>query len=443
MNPEFHVPTPRRRPGGPSVRPVLALLWLLALAVPARALEVVRVRYWTAPDHTRVVLDLDGPADYAVRRVAHPERIAVNVPGAVFRVTDTVPVNDGVVKRLRRNQGRRRAQLVIDLAAAARFRHFRLPARDGRPERIVVDVFRPGGEKEAAAPSPPAAAADEPPVTVVVDAGHGGLDPGAVRHGVREKDVTLAIAREVARLLDRHPGVRAVLTRKGDYFVSLAERVRIARRSGGDLFVSIHTNTHRRSAVSGMEVYFLSQKRATDQEARDLADRENAADLVGLPPEASPEDDVLSILMDLRAASVLLQSQDLAEAVLGAARRDPELKARRVKQAGFQVLRSLAMPSILVETAYLTNSADRRLLSRRQGQRRIARVLVEGILSYLGRQRPELATGTPAWTTRYRVQAGDSLWELARRHGTTIRAIKEHNRLRGDRLQRGQVLLLP
>jgi len=419
-------------------------LLLATCGATTRAAVVERVRHWTAPDHTRVVLDLDGPADYEVRQVGAPERLAINVRGATFRETATVPVDDGVVLRIRRNALRGRAQVVLDLTGRYRYRHFRLAAAEGRPERIVIDVFRPGAPADTAgaAGAESLRRQEEKTVTVVIDPGHGGLDPGAIRHGVREKDVTLAIARELARVLSAYPGVRTVLTRKGDYFVSLAERVRIAKRAAGDLFVSIHANTHRRSAVDGMEVYFLSLKRATDQEAQALADAENAADLVGVPAAERVTDDVLEILMDLRMSRILEQSQHLADAILGAARRSPELEARRVKQAGFQVLRSLAMPSVLVETAYLTNSSDRRLLAGRTGQRRIARVLAEGIISYLGRQRPELAAGGE-WTTRYRVRPGDTLWDLARTHGTTVKAIKERNRLHSDRIRRGQVLYLP
>jgi N-acetylmuramoyl-L-alanine amidase len=252
------------------------------------------------------------------------------------------------------------------------------------------------------------------------------------------------VAREVARLLNQIPGYRAVLTRDGDYFISLAKRVRIAKQADGDLFISIHCNTHPQPSTSGMEVYFLSLKGATDREARELANKENAADLVGLAPEERRDDSVLEILMDLRMTSVLNQSSHLAQQVLANAHRSGVVPARRVKQARFQVLSTLAMPSALVELAYLSHSRDRKLLDSRQGQVRLARVLVDGILSYRGEQPTVVALSrTPAWTCDYRVQRGDSLWILAKRYGTTIERIRAENNLRSSRLLVGQTLKLP
>lgn len=445
-------PNPVNTPDGRvAVSAILAwTLMLGGLAGAAGAVEVTQVRWWTAPDHTRVVLDLSGPCRYDLRRVGGPPRIAINVPGARFRSTTTLGVRDGAVLRVRRNALPGKAQVVLDLDGDLRYRDFALQSLGDRPDRIVVDVFRkgkwPGGPVAATIPGhatePPATDSGDGTVTVVIDPGHGGMDPGAVRYGVREKDAVLAVSRELKRLIDARPGYRAVLTRDGDYFVSLAERVRIARRSKGDLFVSVHANTHRSSRVAGMEVYFLSPKRATDREAQELADKENAADMVGLAPEERGDDDVLSILMDLRSHQVLSRSNRLADHFLEEARRSGAVTPRVVKQAGFQVLRSLAMPSVLVELAYLSHREDRELLSTHEGQRRLARILCDAILAYGGDQRLELAMDS-SWATHYRVRHGDTLWELARRYRTSIGEIRDRNRLSTDRLRVGQTLMLP
>jgi len=275
------------------------------------------------------------------------------------------------------------------------------------------------------------------------------MDPGAIRSGVQEKDVTVEVARELARQIAAIPGCRVVLTRDGDYFVSLAERVRIARRERGDVFVSLHCNTHPRTSTDGMEVYFLSLQGATDREAQELADEENAADMVGLAPDEAHDDSVLSILMDLRMARVLDQSSRLAEAILQSARGSNLIGARRVKQARFQVLRSLAMPSALVEMAYLSNAGDRTVLNVAAGRRRLAGLVAEGVLSWRGGQALPAAAGTPladadqAWRRRYRVRRGDTLWDLARRHGTTIAEICRRNGLPAAEIRAGQSLRLP
>ena len=230
---------------GGAVAAAAVFLWLsLPLSVAASGPQVVRIRHYSAPDHTRIVLDLTGPADFEVRRVGDPDRIAINVQGAEFAAASTIAVGDGVVKRIRRNSlrntsrggaGQTRAQVVVDLSGPFEFRQFSLPSGEGKPDRIVVDVLRSGGvapeavaeckpvtrpviEPEAtpsadtapAVPAPAVLKAAVRPFTVIVDPGHGGLDPGAMRGGLREKDVVLDIAREVARLIDAVPGYRAV-----------------------------------------------------------------------------------------------------------------------------------------------------------------------------------------------------------------------------------------
>ena len=430
---------------GISISTGMLLILVCASAALARP-EIVRVRHWSAPDHTRIVLDLTGPASYEIRRVDDPHRIAVNIAGARFRGSDAITVQDGLVRRIRRNPGSRRAQVVVDLSRESEFRHFSLPAAAGRPDRIVIDVQRSGVANAAGREmrSPSSSRAEPDVFTVILDPGHGGMDPGAIRKGVEEKDIVLQVAREAARMLDRLPGYRAHLTRDRDYFLSLARRVEIAQEKKGDLFLSIHTNTHARTSIAGMEVYVLSLEGATDNEARELANKENAADLVGLAPEERGNDSVLSILMDLRMTSVLDRSSRLAERMLGVAEHTGVVRARKVKQADFQVLRSLAMPSALVELAYLSNAGDRKLMTEREGVEGLAGILVAGILGYRG-DRENLAGLIPGelWTQRYRVRAGDTLWELARRYKTTVTEIRERNRLSNASLLIGQTLTLP
>ncbi len=450
--------------------PSMVVLLLLACGMfldagPAVAgAGIARVRHFSAPDHTRVVLDLTGPASFEVRRIGDPERIVINVSGAVFEQTGAIAVGDGLVRLIRRNSGAKRAQVVLDLDYRVEFRSFSLPAGNGRPHRIVLDVLRPEAENSSssvaeALPQPvsrPAITlAPVPrPYLVIIDPGHGGLDPGATRKGLKEKDVVLDISREMARLINALPGYRALLTRNGDYGLELWQRVDFARRKEGDLFISVHCNTHPRAAVSGMEVYFLSLQGATDRESRELANKENAAQLVGLDPADTPDDLVMDILMDLRMSQVLHQSANLSERLVTAAKSSGVVKGRKVKQAGFHVLKSLAMPSALVEVSYLSNSADRKLLADRASRRKIAMVLVEGILDWRRDQqdRLQLVEAPPAgalaaevslWTREYQVRRGDNLWRLAQRHGTTVNEITIRNHLEDRSILVGQMLKLP
>jgi len=425
----------------------LGLLLLCMAGARADATTVAGVRLFSAPDHTRVVLDLDGPATYTIRRVEGPERLAIDVAGAGLKAIQPIAVDDGLLLRVRRNRLRTKAQVVLDLVEQAPFRHFMLPAADGRPHRIVVDVFRPA---EIAVPAedpvfvrPPPRLVQERPLRVIIDPGHGGLDPGALRGSIQEKDIVLDVCLRMRDILKALPGYEPILTRDRDWYPSLADRVTSAGKQQGDLFISVHCNTHRRSSVRGMEVYFLSLQGASDRESQELADKENAADMVGLAPEHTASDAVLSILMDLHMTQVLKQSSRLSETILTTCE-SRGLATRRVKQARFQVLRSLAMPSALVELAYLTNPDDRRLLTNADGRQMLAEAVVAGILDY-HQDGTILAVGPtePNWSRHYKVRRGDNLWRLAQQHGTTVAEIRQRNNLQDDRISAGQYLSLP
>ncbi|HET7226009.1 MAG TPA: N-acetylmuramoyl-L-alanine amidase, partial [Candidatus Eisenbacteria bacterium] len=218
---------------------------------------------------------------------------------------------------------------------------------------------------------------------VLVDPGHGGEDTGAHGPGgVLEKSTNLAVAHSLVDELNRIPGIRASLTRDGDTFIPLRERYHIAERAKADLFISIHANSSpRRGGGSGTEVYFLSLRGASDQASKDLASTENAADLVGGVP-ARAEDDLVGILYDVKRSSALQQSQLLAETLLDHLTTDRRLEGRGIKQAGFVVLKSVEFPSVLVETAFINNPVEARLLASPSFQHEIGHELAEGVKSY-------------------------------------------------------------
>jgi N-acetylmuramoyl-L-alanine amidase len=440
---------------------VVAMVFLAASARAAATAPgpvVEGIRHSTTAERTRVVLDLDRGGSFEVRRVGNPDRLAVNIPGGSFGSPAAVTVADGLVRGVRCNVGTGRAQVVLDLEAAAEFRSFSLPAESGRPARIVIDVLRGAATTAVRVPAPNVTAEAKPapepapvaepgrPFTVVIDPGHGGEDPGAIRRGMQEKDVVLEVALEAARLIDALPGYRAVLTRDRDVLPTLEQRVDLAAAEAGDLFLSIHCNTHGRSEVAGMEVYFLSLQGATDREAQELADKENAAQLVGLAGGDEVDDAVVGILMDLRMSRVLHESSRLADAILDAAYAGGTVDVRRVKQARFRVLTQLAMPAVLVELAYLSNADDRALLADPAARKRLAEDLVAGIADWRRDREAAavLARGQGAsWSGRYEVRRGDSLWSVARRHNTSVDEITRRNDLSGSGIAAGQVLRVP
>jgi N-acetylmuramoyl-L-alanine amidase len=290
----------------------------------------------------------------------------------------------------------------------------------------VIDVFREG----SAASASPAVAAPVPRSpskrTIVIDAGHGGEDPGAIGSGgLEEKDIVLDITRRLGAALETRPGLEVRYTRTGDYGVSLGRRRQIASKGECDLFVSVHANSAPNKDANGTEVFFLSPRGASDQKARELADRENAADLVGgVSPDA--DRDVLSILVDLKALDSIEKSADLAEMISAELGRC-NLGECSVKQAGFLVLKSLEMPSVLIEVGFLTNKSDRKRLADTKYREEYAVCLADAIQAYFERREPVAELGG-----QHRVAPGETLWSIARRYGMTVEELRRVNRLRED-----------
>lgn len=420
-----------------STRYALAVAVLVVAAMasraPSAAPRVLAVRHWTAPDHTRVVIDLAEAPDYSTRVLTGPDRVVVFVASTTIGdAPAAVAVGDGLVERVRLNQLSQGVQIVVDLARATAHNVFPLRPYAGKPHRIVIDVFR-NGDATSAAPAPAApAASDQAPTravtkrTVVIDAGHGGEDPGTLGNGkLREKDVVLDIAKKLAAALGKSPSYDVRLTRTGDYGVSLAKRRQAAKKAACDLFVSVHANSAPNKDAKGTEVFYLSPRGASDQKARELADRENAADLVGgVSPDA--DQDVLSILVDLKMSDSLEKSVDLAEIVSGALE-DAEIATCSVKQAGFIVLKSLEMPSLLIEVGFLTNKSDARKLADPEYRTRYADCLAGAIDTYFDRYAPVAASGG-----RHRVVPGETLWSIARRYGMSVDQLRSMNNLKAD-----------
>ena len=400
----------------------------VAAEAPADAAgpEVQRVRHWSGPDRTRIVFDLSARPVYRHSlTAADPPSLIVELKGASIGATaHPVTIGDGLIDRVRLlGPEAGIAQIVIELRGRREMKVFALAA----PHRLVVDVLREEGDapppesaqapRESAqapppesvqtpppAPAPPpavggaAAAPSGPkrvvtapagkgsrPWIVVIDPGHGGDDPGARGPGgMWEKDVCLALGRGLAAELNRRPGIRAILSRDGDYFLTLRRRTRLAAEHKADLFVSIHANSNRNRKVRGTEVYFLSLRGASDSEAREVATRENAADQVaGVPPES--QEDIENIIMDLMRTAALERSSELATAVIERLRGESRLLIRGVKQAGFDVLKTAGMPSILIEAAFISHAKEAKLLKNRDFQQRFASLVSGAIVDYLAR----------------------------------------------------------
>jgi N-acetylmuramoyl-L-alanine amidase len=363
-------------------RPLFVLLAALAWVLPAHAVDVRAVRLWAGPESTRVVLDLSGSAAHSLLVLKNPDRIVLDVTGARLAGGSHAPAPAGVVRQVRmarRASGELR--IVFDLAHATRAKSFLTTPNDRYGYRLVIDLGSP-----AAADTPVKAEHARPDartLIIAIDAGHGGEDPGAIgKNGTREKDVVLAIARALKQRVDAEPGMRAVLTRDGDYFVPLRDRMRRARAQQADLFVSIHADSIRDRSVDGSSVYILSPRGATDEASRWLAERENASDLIGGVSLDDKSDVLASVLLDLSQSASLSASQTAAEHVLHQLNLVGEVRKPLVQQARFVVLKSPDIPSMLVETAYISNPAEEQRLRGVTHQAKLAAAIHQGLRDY-------------------------------------------------------------
>lgn len=380
----------------------MRVLWavlMTGVSLTAGAAELRDVRVWASPDSTRVVFDLSDAAPHALFTLQGPERVVIDLSGTQRgRELAAYLEGKGLVQRVRSAPyGDGGLRVVLDLGAAAKSKSFVLPPNESYGHRVVVDLV-PQVQIAAAAP-PPRPALTEKPIVVAIDAGHGGEDPGARgRRGLLEKDVALALARRLATLVNNEPGLRAVLIRDGDYYVRLQDRIAKARDANADLFISIHANSYKDPKVRGTAVYVLSPKGAKSEHAMMLENRENMADLIGGVDIQHRDDTTAAVLVDIFQTSAMEASHDAGGRLLEAMGRVNPLQKPTVQQAAFVVLKSASFPSVLVETAFLTNAREERLLGDPNYHEKMARSMLAGIKGYFQAYRPlqQIAQNPPA-----------------------------------------------
>lgn len=427
-----------------ALRTMGSLVLLLGSAEIARGASIVAVRVWPADEYTRVTIESDTALTERHFVAQNPHRLVIDIDGlelspALREIVGKVQADDPFIAGVRVGQNQPRVvRLVIDLKQATVPQLFTLAPVAAYQHRMVFDLYpaqerdpllalieeKQRSEQQAAqavqdalgefigrmdrpplAKAPPAPAPQQTPapkplpplakekidrlIVVALDPGHGGEDPGAIGPtGLREKDVVLAIALALRERINARPGMRAMLTRDGDFFVPLQDRVRKARRVQADLFVSIHADAFINRQARGASVFVLSDGGATSTAARWLADKENAADLVGGINAKNRHADVMRTLLDMSTTAQIKDSLKIGREVLGRIGKVGRLHKPRVEQAGFAVLKAPDIPSILVETAFISNPEEERKLRDRDFQGQLVEALEDGIVRYFARHPP-------------------------------------------------------
>jgi N-acetylmuramoyl-L-alanine amidase len=350
------------------------------------------IRMWHAPERSRIVFDMDKGAKFKVFTLANPDRVVIDLPGTRIKGQMPSPGSTGqFIRRIRVGYpDQKTMRLVFDVKIPVRYFIQLLKPVDKYKYRLVVDYYhqhsvvdsdRVERPKLPTSPQRPRKRTGE--LLVLIDPGHGGEDPGALGKRAREKDVVLEISKKLKSKIDKQPGLRAELTRKGDYYIGLRKRTRIARELEADFFISIHADAFKNKNAKGASVYALSQRGASSETARWLANKENSSDLVGGVSLADKDNLLAEVLLDLSMTNTVNESISFGRAVLGEIKKIGKVHSPRVEQAGFAVLKSPDIPSILVETAYITNPAEEKLLQSSKHQNRIANAIVSGINRYL------------------------------------------------------------
>lgn len=428
---------------------VCASLFLLVAAANAGT-TVENIRIWAENGKTRIVLDLSNPAKHNIFTLRGPDRLVVDLKSSrLGNSLDSMPAGAGSVRSIRsavRADGQLR--VVLDLNEAVRSRSFTAGPNTQYGDRLVIDLHRNGNLQTVKRASEGYHPGRD--IVIAIDPGHGGHDPGAVgKARTREKDVALQISRTLAARINAEPGMKAVLIRNGDYYVDHRRRMDIARRNNADLFISIHADAVDDRRASGASVYALSLKGASDEASRQLAERENAAVRVGGVSLEDKDPVLASVLIDLSQSAALSASLDVGSKVIGELSRVGKVHRRTVQQAGFIVLKSPDMPSILVETAYISNPDEERKLRSSTHQEGLANAILNGVRSYFYANPPpdtQIAMDvrrTPVRQVRHVIARGDTLSEIAERYNVSTAAIRAANRMSNDRIRVGQTLSIP
>ena len=467
------------------IRALVAIVGLLLTTVTVEALAVTQVksvRLWRAPDNTRLVFDLSGPVQHSVFTLSAPDRLVIDINGATLAAPLNVATSNTPISSVRSAQRTPTdLRVVVDLKKSVTPKSFTLAPNAQYGNRLVVDLYDQEADAIAASAPPPAPAPVQTPATtpavpvspalpaiklppvpsgkrdivVAIDAGHGGEDPGASgSRGQHEKDIVLQIAKELQRQINSEKGFRAELTRTGDYFIPLRKRTEIARKKGADLFISIHADAAPSRAAFGASVFALSDRGATSETARWLADTENRSDLIGGAGNVSLDDKdrmLAGVLLDLSMTATLSSSLNVGQKVLGNMGRVTSLHKQRVEQAGFMVLKSPDIPSILVETGFISNNNEAAKLATASHQQALARSIHTGVRQYFQQNPPPGTyiawlrdTGKIAAGPReHTVRPGETLAMLAVRYQVSVASLRSTNSLKTDELKVGQRLDIP
>jgi len=426
----------------------------LCMSVVSYGATITNARVWPAPDHTRLVFEVSAGVEHKLFTLSNPRRIVLDLTNvkSLTELSD-LSLSGSPIKRIRTAvRNKKDLRVVLDISRSVTPKSFSLKPNQQYGNRLVIDLHEEKTQSKKPKVVKSVNSQKKRDIIIVIDAGHGGEDPGASGPGrVREKTVVLAIAKELQKLVNSKPGFKAKMTRNGDYYIGLRQRTKLARKYNADLFVSIHADAFHKPQANGASVYALSKRGSTSEAARWLAKKENSADLIGGVISLDDKDDILaSVLLDLSMTGSLRASLGVGSHVLKSMGRMTRLHKKGVEQAGFVVLKSPDIPSILVETGFISNPSEAKRLKTRKYQKQMANAIFKGVNKHFTATPPQgtlLAyqqySRAVSSAKKYKIQRGDTLSGIAKNHRVTLSQLKRENRLQTDVVKIGQVLRIP
>ena len=428
----------------------LALLYNVILIAPANAAEVDTVRLSQKQDKTRIVFDISGNIEHKVFQLDNPRRLVIDLANVSQKPSlKHLKLKGTPISKMRAAyRDGKNIRVVLDLKSAVTHKDFTLKANDKFGNRLVVDVFRKNTSSGRSVEE--FVEQSDRKIVIAIDAGHGGVDPGALGpNRMREKIVVLQISKRLEKLFDKDPNYDGILIRTGDYFLAHRKRTQIARDNKADFFISIHADAFTDPRANGASVYALSNRGATSEAARYLAKKQNNADLIGgaTALNLDDKDEVLAgVLLDLSMTATMSTSLDAGKLVLKQMGSVARLHKKKVEQAGFLVLKSPDIPSLLIETGFISNPNEARKLASADYQQRMAKAIYNGLDQYYSEHPPEgtlLAKVMSNEPLRYIVARGDTLSEIAAQYKVSMSKIMRYNKMSSSVIRVGQEIAIP
>lgn len=424
----------------------IVMFWLCLINTANASNSIDGIRVWPAPENTRVVFDLKNTPDYSYFSLANPQRLVIDFKGTQNLVLlKQLAKNDKRIKKVRTSKAKKKGdtRLVLDLSETYKLNVFPLAPAGQYGNRLVIDLFDQNRITQSVTKLP----SNKRDIIIGIDAGHGGEDPGSIGgRGNYEKHVTLAIAKKLQKLLNKEKGLKAEMIRTGDYYITVGKRSQIARKKQVDLLVSIHADAFRTPQPSGASVWVVSNRRVESELAKWLTNREKNSELLGGGGgviKNTNDDNLAKTLADMSKEHSLDVSISMASSVIRQLKKVTKLHKKSPQHGNFGVLKSSDIPSILVETGFISNHQEEKNLTTPRYQKKLAKAMFSGIKSYFRSQPPMGSYYASVSYHQHKIKRGESLSVVAQRYNTSVGALKSVNNLKSNVVRIGQTLKIP